>query len=193
MHHNESLAAESLVAAAGHELRGQEDAAAGRRKGRGPTRLRLFLVMISALAVAMVSATASVSKAQASSTASGPSCDSSFNPYSYTQAQVQACGYATSPMLAAPNLAGGGSAVEYKINGMTVTDLIPPPGFRPETASAAQLDEYGFPARPTKPAQLATWKTEMAGWKGTAPPTSFLAETHSHVASDTATSGNWAG
>jgi hypothetical protein len=96
-------------------------------------------------------------------------------------------------MLAAADMAGGGSSVVYDMNGMTVTNLIPPPGFRPETASAAQLDEYGFPPRPAAGAALAAWEKEMSGWTGAAPPTSFLAETHTKVVADTETTANWAG
>ena len=79
------------------------------------------------------------------------------------------------------------------MNGMTVTNLIPPPGFRPETASAAQLDEYGFPPRPTDPTLLASWQKEMSGWTGAAPPTPFLTETHTQVTANTETSDIWAG
>jgi hypothetical protein len=137
-------------------------------------------------------AAASAGKAQAPA-ASGPPCNSSFDPYKYTQAQVQACGYSTYSMLAGSDLAGGGSSVEYNIKGATVKELIPPAGFQPETATAAQLDEYGFPPRPSDPAQLAQWQKEMSLWKGAAPPAPFLTETHTQVTADTVTHPIWAG
>jgi len=164
---------------------------------KGHFRRARSLLIGSALVVTVTCVAATASNAQSSASrslaASGPPCKSSFNPYHYTQAQVQACGYSTYPMLAAADLAGGGSSVEYDMNGMTVTNLIPPPGFRPETASAAQLDQYGFPPRPTAPAALASWEKEMSGWTGAAPPTPFLAETHTSVVADTETAPNWAG
>jgi hypothetical protein len=76
---------------------------------------------------------------------------------------------------------------------MTVKYLIPPAGFQPETASAAQLDQYGFPPRPTDSVSLARWQKEMSGWKGAAPPTPFLTETHAQVVADTRNLQNWAG
>jgi hypothetical protein len=150
--------------------------------------------MISALAVTVTvtSFAASASNAQTPA-AAGPPCNSSFNPYHYTEAQVRACGYATYPMLAAANLAGGGSAVEYRMHGVIVKNLIPPAGFRPESASAAELDEYGFPPRPTDPTQLARWQDEMSGWTGAAPPTPFLVETHTQITADTVNHPIWAG
>jgi hypothetical protein len=161
-------------------------------KAEGQIRRARRLLVISALAVILTSVAASVSNAQTSA-AAGPPCNSSFNPYHYTEAQVRACGYTTFPMMAAPDLAGGGSVVEYNVHGRLVQNLIPPSGFRPESASAAQLDEYGFPPRPTDPTLLARWQDEMSGWKGAAPPTPFLAETHTQVTADTVNHPIWAG
>lgn len=96
-------------------------------------------------------------------------------------------------MMAAPDLAGGGSVVEYSVHGRLGKNLIPPSGFRPESASAAQLDEYGFPPRPTDPTLLARRQDEMSGWTGAAPPTPFLAETHTQVTADTVNHPIWAG
>jgi hypothetical protein len=163
-----------------------------RAKGRVHRARILLVIMICALAVIATSAAASVSKAQAAAP-SGPPCHSSFDPYHYTQAQVRACGFSTYPMSGVADLAGGGSAIEYKMNGRTVEELIPPPGFRPETATAAQLDEYGFPPRPSDRGQLARWQKEMSRWKGVAPPAPFLAQNHTRVIADTEYSNIWAG
>ena len=90
--------------------------------------------------------------------------------------------------------------MEYNMKGRIVKELFPPPGFRPESASASQLDEYGFPPRPTDPAQLARWQDEMGRWTGTVPAAPFLAETHATVSgvtssptADTVKHSIWAG
>jgi Peptidase A4 family len=125
-------------------------------------------------------------------TTAGPRCDSSFNPYRYTEAQVAACGYTVEPEISQKALPGGGTAISYRMpHGKIARNIVPPAGFRPETATAAQLKEYGFPPRPADRAQLARWNFHMARWKGAVKPTSFLAITHSRA--DTETSGNWAG
>jgi hypothetical protein len=150
------------------------------------------MITAAALTVTATSAAASVSTAHAPA-ASGPPCGSSFDPYHYQEAQVRACGYNTYPMTAVVDLPGGGSAVQYKMKDGIASELIPPPGFRPESASAVQLDEYGFPPRPTDPALLARWQQEMSLWKGAAPPAPFLSETHARVTADTEYNNIWAG
>lgn len=156
--------------------------------------VRQSIAIFGVLVVTATSASASVMTGKVAST-SGPPCNSSFNPYHYTESAVQACGYATYPMLAASDLAGGGSSVKYKVNGSIVTELIPPPGFRPTSASAAQLNEYGFPPRPTNSTQLAAWEKEMSSWTGAAPPTPFLTQVHTHtdMIADTESNNIWAG
>jgi hypothetical protein len=163
------------------------------QKGKKCVRRGGRLVMIGVLTVGTAFVAAGGSEAQAPAIP-GPPCNSSFNPYHYTEAQVRACGYATFPMVAAANLADGGSAVEYNVKGVMVKNLIPPAGFQPESATAAQLDEYGFPPRPTDPTLLTRWQQEMSGWRGAAPPSPFLAETHLQVTADSVYGNNiWAG
>lgn len=41
---------------------------------------------------------------------------------------------------------------------------IPPAGFEPATASAAQLQEYGFPPAPSSPTALSQWSTAMSDY-----------------------------
>jgi hypothetical protein len=75
-------------------------------KGRPMRALRLLIPLTIAFTVAATStAAASAGKTQAPA-ASGPPCNSSFDPYKYTQAQVQACGYATFSMLAGARSGG---------------------------------------------------------------------------------------
>jgi hypothetical protein len=118
-------------------------------------------------------------------------CNSSFDPYAYTQAAVNACGYTTFSRNAVNALAGGGSSYDYSVNGSNVRFYVPPAGFDPSTATAAQLNEYAFPPRPTDPAALAQWQTEMSNWKGAASPPPFLTETHAQA--DSVNMYYWAG
>jgi hypothetical protein len=71
-------------------------------------------------------------------------------------------------------LPGGGQAYIYREGKHgVVTNLIPPKTFKPLRATSAQLNEYGFPTRPTDPHALAVWQQQMSGWKGAAAPEPF--------------------
>jgi Peptidase A4 family len=118
-------------------------------------------------------------------------CGSSFDPYAYTRAAVSACGYKTFPLAAVKALPGGGSSYDYRVNGAMVRFYVPPKGFDPSTATAAKLNEYGFPPRPKVAAALSRWHAQMRAWKGSARPAPFLAETH--MSPDTTYSENWSG
>ncbi|HXM57805.1 MAG TPA: G1 family glutamic endopeptidase [Candidatus Dormibacteraeota bacterium] len=117
-------------------------------------------------------------------------CAAAFNPYLYTQAAAGACArtYATTGDSA---LAGGGTARHYTVAGMAVSILMPPAGFRPASATDAQLDALGFPPRPADPSDLRQWQTEMSEWTGPAPTPGFLAT--SPARADSVTSLNWSG
>jgi hypothetical protein len=158
-----------------------------RLRMRSASRLPILLGVVLLLSMVIGS-----SRVSAAHVAAGPAdCHSSFDPYHYTQAAVSACGYKTFPRLATRNLAGGGSVYEYNMNGKIVKTYRPPAGFRPYSASNAQLAKYGFPSRPANPAALAVWRAEMRNWKGSAPAPRFLVETH--MRADTQYSNVWAG
>lgn len=118
-------------------------------------------------------------------------CNSSFDPYGYTQAAVSACGYSTFPENAVHALPDGGSSHDYNVLGTLVRVYVAPQNFVPSTATNTQLDEYGFPPRPTQPAALAAWTAEMTNWRGSASAPPFLELTH--TTADTLYSPNWSG
>ena len=62
-------------------------------------------------------------------------------------------------------LADGGINYTFNINGVSNILHEPPDGFTPATATDAQLAEYGFPARPTDTATLATWTAKWSHFK----------------------------
>jgi hypothetical protein len=114
-----------------------------------------------------------------------------FNSYAYSRAAVSGCGYRTFPRKAIKPLPGGGHAYVYVENGHTVKFLVPPAGFQPATATAAQLAEYGLPARPKNQADLAHWDAQMSKARSAVPPP-FLTETHARAYSTVAYE-NWSG
>jgi hypothetical protein len=151
-----------------------------------------FLVAMSVGALAASSQAAAAAQPVDSPPAN---CRSSFDVFHYSTAALRACGYRVYPLSAVKPLPGGGHAYvynEYSGGVTTVTDLIPPEGFNPSTASNAQLDEYGFPTRPADPHALAVWQQEMSGWKGAAAPQPFdVADPY--VQFDTEKNNIWAG
>lgn len=151
--------------------------------------IRLSLIAILVLVVMLfTSPSQPTSASQASAT---PNCGSSFDPYAYTETAVSACGYQTFPLVATHSLPGGGTSYDYLVHGARVEFLMPPKGFDPSKATNTQLEEYGFPSRPSSPAALARWSAEMGSWRAATRPPPFLAETH--TSSNATYSSNWSG
>jgi hypothetical protein len=53
--------------------------------------------------------------------------------------------------------------VDYDIPGGRLTLPVPPADFNVEDATAAELETYGFPPRPSKPEQMPEWRQQTAG------------------------------
>ena len=72
------------------------------------------------------------------------------------------------------DMKGCGGLYTYNIpnNGGIQEFPVPPTGFQPLTATAAQLAEYDFPPMPgtSQPQALQQWKTQMAAYKSTPTP-----------------------
>jgi hypothetical protein len=66
-------------------------------------------------------------------------------------------------------LPGGGQEYVFGHGRSVGTVLVAPAGFRPLTASAAKLAEYGFPPRPSGGSALAGWRYAMSRYRRTAP------------------------
>ncbi len=102
-------------------------------------------------------------------------------------------------------LAGGGAAYQYSVDGATVTLPVPPAGFDPLHASAAQLAEYGFqPQPPSNSPAYASWFATMSSYRSTpapniavdnSPPNPLQSQSGSAASSSGATyfNGAWAG
>lgn len=102
--------------------------------------------------------------------------------------------------LSASVLPGGGEQYTYVIDGTENDYILPPAGFKPVTASAGQLDEYGFLPRPTNSAALAAWTDRMSSYRGAALPSLCRVEAgtnatgiNSGTDSQGNTSPNWGG
>ena len=96
-------------------------------------------------------------------------------------------------------LADGGHSYVWSIGGATVSTNVPPAGFQPSSASAAELSEYGFPPRPTSTAALTLWNAEFDHYQSITPqlwakqqpePTQTGGQP---AATSTLYSGNWSG
>ncbi len=80
------------------------------------------------------------------------------NVYVYTVAELRACRVGVIPLTRVIRLPWGGHVYVYGKFGRM---LIVPSHFNPLTATTVELDEYGLPERPRRPAALAMWKEEM--------------------------------
>lgn len=86
----------------------------------------------------------------------------------WTQSQAIAAGVFTRQVSVQPD---GSKTYTYTYaNGVTATEVVPPPGFHPLTAPDATLLKYGFPLRPTTTTELATWTKGMAAYTGMVTP-----------------------
>ncbi|MHB1504788.1 MAG: G1 family glutamic endopeptidase [Acidimicrobiales bacterium] len=66
---------------------------------------------------------------------------------------------------------GGGTVYGYDFtNGRRLRVVVPPSGFDPTTASAHQLQEYGFPPRPGQSSTARSWQHAMASYRYTTSP-----------------------
>jgi hypothetical protein len=74
------------------------------------------------------------------------SCPSGQDPYTFSSAQMTACGDTVYPLVSVTTLPDGGKDYRYSNGSGT---LIPPSSFNPSTASDAQLTEYNLPLRPS--------------------------------------------
>jgi hypothetical protein len=88
-------------------------------------------------------------------------------------------------------LPGGGHEYVYWVNGIETVLPVPPAGFDPDRAGAAQLREYGFPPKPALPAKLARWEKLVHLKRPDRPGP--LVQTAKKAAAPTATSTNWSG
>ncbi len=67
-------------------------------------------------------------------------------------------------------LPGGGERLTYSATREQWFTVIPPAGFHPLTATAAQLAEYNFPPRPTASDALTQWTSDMSAYRSTPVP-----------------------
>ncbi|QRF22901.1 hypothetical protein FY534_03825 [Alicyclobacillus sp. TC] len=98
------------------------------------------------------------------------------------------------------SLGNGAKQYEFTVDGAVNTITTPPIDFHPLTASNTELKMYGFPTRPTNPAQLAVWKKAMSAWKASPAPVITVTQIYnqplhklSRQMHNTAESSNWSG
>lgn len=80
--------------------------------------------------------------------------------YSITSTAILIAATVTGPLQISGLIPGDGvEQVERSPQGLEVSLVSPPEGFKPSNASAAQLAIYGIPTRPTDPSAAADWDT----------------------------------
>lgn len=133
---------------------------------------RLCAVTIAAVSLAGFAAPAA---SLAAPIATPPAnCAAMSSPYDYTQQAASKC-YTTDPSVGVSVLPDGGRSYNYLQNGQVVSEPVPPAGFDILTASAAELERYGLPARPASEPDLSEWQNEFRNARFATPPP-FLAE-----------------
>src|SRR6266567_8612708 len=102
------------------------------------------------VSIAVLTVICSVSVPTMASAASAyPSyCSSSFDPYQASAAVLAACGMTKTPAQITAN-SDGSTTYRYDVDGTVATSVIPPSGFDPDTASAADLARYSYPHQPS--------------------------------------------
>jgi len=88
-------------------------------------------------------------------------------------------------------LPGGGESINFIINGVVNSYLVPPNNFNPKKATNEQLAEYGLPLRPSDPALLKDWEKEIKNFKHAVKP--LRAYVKKNTVNTTASQPNWAG
>jgi hypothetical protein len=96
------------------------------------------------------------------------------------------------PLTETEPLPGGGEEAVYQRANGAITQLIPPAGFTPLDATAAQLSEYGFPAAPSSP-NYTGWFDEMATWQAASSATPFLISSPEQAMTHDSDGTNWGG
>lgn len=121
-----------------------------------------------ALALALLAPVALASSASAASPAS-PLSPASWPKLSCATApSATAHGSQLIHPSATRKLPHGGTGYFFCQGGKETEAASPPAGFRPLQATAAQLAEYGFPARPAGGTALKTWRRAVSDWSPSA-------------------------
>src|ERR1700685_3296861 len=72
-------------------------------------------------------------------------CHRSYDPYRVRTSVLAACGDTITRLNRVRNLPGGGKEYIYGSGATKSVTRMAPPGFKPLTASATELTEYGYP------------------------------------------------
>ncbi|MBX6765279.1 MAG: hypothetical protein IRY88_16655 [Rubrobacteraceae bacterium] len=97
-------------------------------------------------------------------------CNSSYDPYEVPRSFLKKCGIKIYPLKAVKKLPDRGREYIYRAEGVKQIYKIPPESFNPLKASPKQLDEYGFPPRPSGGPELKQWKRMAENFHFVKPP-----------------------
>jgi hypothetical protein len=101
-----------------------------------------------------------------------PGCPSTLDLSTASPRSLDACGVKSFPLRAVTGLPDGGKEYSYLLDGVPVTQRLPPPGFDARTASAAELARYGIPPEPpaSAGAARAKWQSMASNIHFVTPP-----------------------
>jgi hypothetical protein len=99
-------------------------------------------------------------------------CPATLDLYTASPAALAACGVKSFPLRAVKTLPDGGKEFSYLLDGVPVTQLLPPASFDAGTASAAQLRRYGIAPEPPATARIARarWRSMVSNIHFVTPP-----------------------
>jgi hypothetical protein len=156
--------------------------------------VRKVLVAASSMAVAAAAYVA----APATPANAAPVADSApakgCKTVSATQTRlIGADGKTVSPLAAQAVRAAAGKELTYRLpGGATMSTIVPPQGFRPQTAAPATARAYGFNA-PDDPKALSAWRAKYKGYRETTPSVPCLGPSLKSSPRFTAYSKLWGG
>lgn len=91
-------------------------------------------------------------------------------------------------------LPDGGQKYTYAGDGTSpVSTEVPPAGFSPLSASDQELEEYGFPMRPSDPSEAVSWNEAMTDYTSTPVPGTICWQSGEPATPDTDPEGNSSG
>lgn len=90
-------------------------------------------------------------------------------------------------------MSDGGNIFNFKSTNIDVQFPVPPSGFNPLTATDTELDEYGFPTRPTDSERLSVWTDVMKHYKRTLQPETIQLLNRNQTEVAKSTDQPWAG
>lgn len=158
------------------------------------SRVRKALIATSSMAVAAAAYVAVPASPANAASVAGSTPATGCKMLSATKTRlVGADGRTVSPTAAKAVRAAAGKELTYRLpGGATMSTIVPPQGFRPQTAAPATARAFGFDA-PDNPKALAAWRNRYKDYRETVPSVPCLGASGKSALRFTTYSNNWGG